>query len=117
MMANFRGRIEGSGVISTGKPIVKEDEVTPQEISIPNGFCHCGCGGKTRIAAANCTSSRSIKGEPRRFIYGHQRRIRPVIEEAQPFKLDGIYCRLIPLTQGQYAIVWASDYEWLMQWK
>ena len=25
--------------------------------------------------------------------------------------------RLIPLTQGQYAIVDAADYEWLMQWK
>lgn len=34
-----------------------------------------------------------------------------------PFKIDGIYCRLISLTQGQYVLVWASDYEYLMQWK
>ena len=33
-----------------------------------------------------------------------------------PFKIDGVYCRLIPLTQGQYTIVDASDYGWLMQW-
>lgn len=32
---------------------------------------------------------------------------------AQPFKIDGVYCKLIQLTQGQFAIVWASDYVWL----
>ena len=34
-----------------------------------------------------------------------------------PFKIDGVYCRLIPLTKSRYAIVWESDYEWLMRWK
>jgi hypothetical protein len=33
------------------------------------------------------------------------------------FKIDDVYCRLIPLTQGQYTIVDAADYEWLTQWK
>lgn len=33
-----------------------------------------------------------------------------------PFKIDGVYCRLIPLSQGQHAIVDADDYEWVSQW-
>jgi hypothetical protein len=37
-------------------------------------------------------------------------------DKAAPFKIDGVYCKLIPLTKGQYAIVWESDYEWLMFW-
>jgi hypothetical protein len=41
---------------------------------------------------------------------------RPDFQDAVPFKIDGVYCRIIPLTQGQYAIVWASDFEWLRQW-
>lgn len=31
-------------------------------------------------------------------------------DDAQPFKLDGVYCKLIPLTQGQFSLVWVSDY-------
>jgi hypothetical protein len=50
------------------------------------------------------------------FLRGHHIRKSPVLEDAIPFKIDSVYCRLIPLTQGQYAIVWASDYKWLMQW-
>lgn len=48
---------------------------------------------------------------------GHHKRIRPVIEDAAPFKIDGVYCRLIPLTRGMYAIVDAADYIGLMQHK
>jgi hypothetical protein len=33
------------------------------------------------------------------------------------FKIDGVYCLLITLTQGQYAIVDATDFGWLSQWK
>jgi hypothetical protein len=38
-------------------------------------------------------------------------------DNAFPFKIDGVYCKLIPLTKGQYTIVWESDYVWLMKWK
>jgi AP2 domain len=41
----------------------------------------------------------------------------PFPESAAPFKIDGVYCRLIPLTIGQHAIVWESDYIDLMRWK
>ncbi len=36
-------------------------------------------------------------------------------DDAAPFKINGFYCKLIPLTKGQYAIVLESDYEWLMR--
>jgi hypothetical protein len=42
---------------------------------------------------------------------------RHCFDDAEPFKLEGVYCKLIPLNKGLYSIVWASDYEWLMQWK
>lgn len=41
--------------------------------NIPYGYCHCGCGEKTSISIA--TSPRAgIKGEPRIYKRGHQRR-------------------------------------------
>ncbi len=91
--------------------------MTPQGTIIPYGFCLCGCGEKTRICAVNCTRDKRVKGEPDRYISGHQRRIRPTIEDAVPFKVDGVYCRLIFLGDGFYSIVDSADYEWLMQWK
>lgn len=41
---------------------------------------------------------------------------RPPIMEAAPFKIDGVYCRFIPLSKGQIAIVDAADYSWLAQY-
>lgn len=41
--------------------------------SIPYGFCHCGCGQKTNLAKQSRYGY--IKGEPVRFIHGHQGRV------------------------------------------
>jgi len=51
---------------------------------IPYGYCHCGCGQKTNRATQNHTRLGHVKGEPYRFISGHQRRQSPVeyIEDA-----------------------------------
>lgn len=87
------------------------------ECKIPIGFCHCGCGGKTGIHTRSNLKAGQVRGIPERYLIGHQKRIRPVLESASPFKIEGVYCRMIPLTQGQYTIVDAADYEWLMQWK
>ena len=38
-------------------------------------------------------------------------------DDALPFKCDGVYCKLIPLTQGQFALVWLEDYERLAAYK
>ena len=68
-------------------------------------LCFCGCGREVKIG--------------RRFIHGHQSQQRPIVETAAPFKVDGIYCRLIPLLPLEaklYAIVDAADYECLRFW-
>ena len=90
---------------------------TPLNPSIPEGLCQCGCGQNTSIATSTCTKRLQFKGKPLRFIPGHQGYKRVPLEEALPFKIDGVYCRLIPLTQGLHAIVNESDYAGLMQWK
>lgn len=41
-------------------------------MSIPYGFCHCGCGGRTPIAKANDPRWGHIKGEPTQWIKGHK---------------------------------------------
>jgi hypothetical protein len=88
------------------------------DCSTPYGECHCGCGGKSPIAKVNIKRIGHVKGLPIKCIHGHGRGLQRVLmEDAAPFKIDGVYCRLIPLTQGQYAIVDASDYEWMMQWR
>jgi hypothetical protein len=35
------------------------------------GYCHCGCGQKTRLARQNDTKRGTIKGQPVRFVKGH----------------------------------------------
>ena len=82
---------------------------TPSGISVPYGFCHCGCGGKTTVAIRNHTRNHEVKGQPHRFLPGHK--INPRLpEDAAPFKIGGVYCRLVPLTKGLHAIVDADDY-------
>ncbi|MGA7885235.1 MAG: hypothetical protein WCA44_05785 [Acidobacteriaceae bacterium] len=47
---------------------------------------------------------------------------RDFFDDAAPFKCDGVYCKLIPLTQGQFALIWLEDYSalsvfrWGAQW-
>lgn len=87
------------------------------DCQITFGFCHCRCGSKTSWVIRSDRTKGLVKGEPRRFINGHQRKVRPMKENAKPFKIDGVYCRLIPISNGFYAIVDADDYDWLMESK
>lgn len=41
---------------------------------IPAGYCHCGCGQKTQISTKNHKKYGWIKGQPVRFVNGHNRR-------------------------------------------
>lgn len=40
-------------------------------MEIPEGYCHCGCGGKAPIAKQGRDSRGFKKGEPQKFIRGH----------------------------------------------
>jgi hypothetical protein len=44
-------------------------------MNIEYGFCHCGCGNKTNIAYRNFKKFGIIKGEPTKFLLGHNARI------------------------------------------
>lgn len=84
--------------------------------SIPPGFCHCGCGGKTKLAFQTIRKFGHVKGQPLRFILGHGNKKRKPPLEIEPFLYEGEWCRRIPLTRGLSAIVNAEDYGYLMQW-
>jgi hypothetical protein len=91
--------------------------VVPLAITIPYGFCHCGCGKQTRVASRTDASRAYIKGQPIKFLKGHQVGTRPVYVSAPPFKVDGELCRVIPLTKGIVAIIDAEDYDRLWPYK
>jgi len=39
-----------------------------------NGYCECGCGQKTSIAPSSNRRTGAVRGQPRRFVQGHQSR-------------------------------------------
>lgn len=43
--------------------------------AIPHGYCQCGCGQQTRLAAKTSTAEGTTKGVPRRYVLGHQGRL------------------------------------------
>jgi len=42
--------------------------------NVPYGYCHCGCGGKTKIIKWSDKTKGLIRGEPHRYIMGHSSR-------------------------------------------
>jgi hypothetical protein len=55
--------------------------------------CECGCGRETRLEAANRRDEGRLKGEPRRFIHGHNTR-----------RAATVSYRLIPWPHGQWRL-------------
>lgn len=51
------------------------------EKGIAEVFCQCGCGRRTKIQTSNNAKLGYVKGKPRRFISGHNSRIRKLSEE------------------------------------
>jgi hypothetical protein len=49
---------------------------------IPYGYCHCGCGELAPVAKKTHRAESAIKGQPRRFIAGHNARIRTGLTNA-----------------------------------
>lgn len=112
-----------AAVLVTPRGLTPEGELLMQPHSIPApestqeipyGYCHCGCGQLAPIAKRNRKAEGAIKGEPKRFIHGHN----PRQGRADLSDLDlpsGV--RAISLTRGKYALVDAADYAHLMQWR
>lgn len=73
------------------------------------GYCQCGCGEKTNIASQNSERYGWVKGEPLRFVAGHQTRVGVSTPEWD----DDLQCYRIPLTgekgKGMYALVDKED--------
>lgn len=87
------------------------------DCSIPFGYCHCGCGRKTKTAKHSNPTRMEFKGNPIRYIHGHHRtQIRINVNEISHFKINGEYCRIIALNKGFYAIVSECDYDELVKY-
>ena len=82
-----------------------------------HGLCHCGCGKPAKPTKVWRPTRGLAKGQPQKWLIGHQSRANTGTLEAGHFKIEGVYCRLIPLSRGLYAIVWESDYESLIRHK
>lgn len=54
---------------------------------IPYGYCHCGCGQKTKIATKTSKRDKTIKGQPTRFINGHYNVSHDKLEPQNPTSL------------------------------
>lgn len=48
-----------------------------QDATAPYGYCQCGCGTKTNICDRTSPRLGYVKGEPHRWIRGHQHRSTP----------------------------------------
>src|ERR1039458_4623062 len=80
-----------------------EVDEMPRKLNIPYGFCHCGCGERTRMASRSDPRFGHVKNMPLQFVFGHgARHPRQVLRYG---KLDGKSVVYIPLTQGYWAIV------------
>ncbi len=56
-------------------------------LMIPKGLCQCGCGGVAPLAKQKISRLGLLRGEPRRFIHGHNR-----IKSAEEYRLDDFGC-------------------------
>ena len=55
-----------------------------QDQPIPRGLCQCGCGRQTSLSLRTETARGIVKGQPRRYISGHNHRLahpRYVVED------------------------------------
>jgi hypothetical protein len=44
-------------------------------VNVPLGLCQCGCGRPTKLATKNSAKYGWVKGEPRRFLQGHNQHL------------------------------------------
>lgn len=50
-------------------------------MNVPFGFCHCGCGEKTKISEVTSHKYGYTRGQPIRFISGHSNKLNHTVQE------------------------------------
>jgi hypothetical protein len=77
------GRMRGSckaarrRVNAPGHGSRRVTSMNDRQPTVPYGYCHCGCGEKTRLSPYTAHARGYVKGEPRRYIAGHENRGAP----------------------------------------
>ncbi len=106
--------------------------LSPEYVSVPFGFCHCGCGQRTAVSKRNCKSEGTISGQPKRYVRFHhskdsmrQKRMERLSAYPKPIFVQhdekGPYC-LVALTKGQVTKISPEDwnevsrYSWQAYW-
>ena len=81
------------------------DQSTPNHNSVPYGYCHCGCGQKTRISPRTDRTYGYVQGEPRKYVLGHNGKTQP-----NEWQWDDTQeCYRVSLPSDDYMLVDASD--------
>jgi hypothetical protein len=93
----------------------QQPNTIPQLSKIPLGTCQCGCGQSTTIATKTTTREGWIKGQPKRFISGHNNWLPR--EASRIVFIDGKKFRTISLGNGLETIVDIRDYEFLSKFR
>lgn len=57
--------------MSEARKAVELVQVVTDKSSIPHGYCHCGCGQRTKICNNNDKARGRVKGQPFRYLQGH----------------------------------------------
>jgi len=82
----------------------------PRPSEVQPGFCHCGCGQKTNISPETDASKGWVKGQPLRFIFGHQARGHfgnyRKKDRIQIDSTTGCWNWLLRITKAGYGIGW-----------
>lgn len=79
----WRHPARGPFVYSTAQALAMIGYVAPDVERVPapsrptpTGWCECGCGRRTKLSTKTRLARGHIKGEPHRYINGHQVRTR-----------------------------------------
>lgn len=68
------GSVKSPRVAVTTGGVTHQEAPVSDSQDIPYGYCHCGCGERTRIATATSRRDGQIKGEPLRYLPFHWQR-------------------------------------------
>lgn len=92
-------------------------------MKIPYGLCHCGCGQKTSLNGFSCKNDGLVRGEPKKFILGHNRSIKNLDSAYTINKISGCWewnlCRthngyarisVYRKTRGAYRVMYEKKY-------